>query len=92
MADSLMNYARKNPTHKGTPCWVCSQTQIVEVEENGNKVAKPVIDFINSGLKQGLYPTQIREWLINELGYNVQECTATRLANHKQRRHHEIPT
>ncbi len=74
MAKSLVEYAKENPSRHGKSCWVC---ELPEAEE------------INIGIRNGLYPTQIREWLINECGYNKDICSAAKLNCHKQRGHHE---
>ncbi len=74
MAKSLVEYAKENPAKRGAICWACG---IPEAEE------------VNSGLRSGLYPTQIREWLVNECGYDVNVCTVAKIHMHKQKGHHE---
>jgi len=77
MGKSLKDYAVANPPHKGPVCWVCTLPQRVEIDQ---------------ALRSGLYPTLIREWLINECGYKPSECSIPKVQGHHSRGHHEKPS
>jgi hypothetical protein len=74
MGKSLADYAVVNPQRNNKVCWVCTCPFRQEIDE---------------GMRSGLYSTLIREWLVNEHGYKITECTLARLQNHFARGHHE---
>ena len=69
---SLATFAAERKTGPGPKCWVC---QIPEVQE------------VNQGIKDGMRPVAIVDWLRDDCGYGEQ-ATKQKLFNHTSNRHY----
>lgn len=71
---ALAEYAKQNPTHRGSPCWVCSLPEVAEI--NACK------------LEQTATTTQMIAWLTQEKGYAPEDARVARFNHHFQAGHH----
>ena len=71
---SLEEFEKKDGGKAGRQCWVCSIPEREEIDQALHRNA-------SSGL--------ILRWLLNERGYSKSEATRNKVANHKEKGHHE---